>query len=322
MLKGISFSVNQKLLMSAHFPVLCDDSMTGLNIKPDGLYIDATFGRGGHSRQILQKLSANGKLIAIDKDLSAVTAAKQQFGMDQRFEIIHGSFQSLLSICESRQIIGKVNGLFLDLGVSSPQLDHSERGFSFQQDGPLDMRMDQTQPETAATWIATTSLADMIKVFKTYGEERYAKRIASEIIKAREHSPITTTGQLSKIVTDANPAWEKHKHPATRVFQAIRIAINGELSELETILTDSIEVFADRGRLVVISFHSLEDRIVKRFIRKESQIADYPKGLPIPQDQMHTNFKKIGKLIKANEDELTKNIRSRSAILRIAERQY
>lgn len=307
---------------SQHFPVLLNEAVHGLNIQADGIYIDGTFGRGGHSQAILKALSSQGRLIVIDKDLQAIETAQMQFKNDPRVEMIQASFGELSTLCEIRQLLGKVNGVLLDLGVSSPQIDDPQRGFSFQNEGPLDMRMSQSSGITATTWIQTQTKEAMTQVFKEYGEERFAKRIANAIVKARETSPITTTLQLSQIVTDANPAWERHKHPATRVFQAIRIAINQELDDLKQGLEASVDILANQGRLVVISFHSLEDRIVKQFMRKKAKGKVYPKGVPIMQNDNKAEFKKLPKAIKPSSAELALNSRSRSAILRVAERQY
>jgi len=307
--------------MNQHFPVLLKEAINCLNIQADGVYIDGTFGRGGHSQAILKKLSNKGRLIAIDKDFQAIQSAQEKFHLDARFEIIQGSFTQLPEICHNRQLTGKINGILFDLGVSSPQIDDPERGFSFQNDGPLDMRMSQNHGQSATDWINRCEATEMIQVFKEYGEERFAKRIANAIIEARLEKPITTTGQLSQIVTKANPAWERHKHPATRVFQAIRILINSELDDLKNGLESSLPLLANKGRLVVISFHSLEDRIVKRFMRDNAKGPVYPKGVPVIAEQIKADFKRPIKAIKASEQEINLNARSRSAILRSFERQ-
>ena len=307
--------------MPTHFPVLLKEAVNGLNIQADGCYIDATFGRGGHSALILTHLSAQGRLLAIDKDLQAIEVGRQKFANDARFEIVQGSFSELAAICQSRQLVGKVNGILLDLGLSSPQIDTPERGFSFQTNGPLDMRMNQTQGQSAADWVQYSDAREMAQVFKNYGEERFAKRIANAIVEARQLQVISTTAQLAKIVSAANPAWEKHKHPATRVFQAIRIAINNELDDLKVILDSSTELLADKGRLVVISFHSLEDRLAKRFMRDAAQGQNYPKGVPVLATEIQADFKKPLKAVKPSSQEVAFNNRSRSAVLRVAERQ-
>ena len=306
--------------MTVHHPVLLQESLTGLAIKADGIYVDGTFGRGGHSRAILSKLNNAGRLIGIDKDLDAVSFAKQNFDADSRFTIHHGSFADISNIADLEQISGKIDGVLLDLGVSSPQLDSPERGFSFMKNGPLDMRMDQKQTLTAASFVNEAQADEMAKVFRDYGEERFAGRIARAIVKAREIAPITTTDVLAEIVKEANPKWEKHKHPATRVFQAIRIHINQELSDLIHGLEQSLSVLAPEGRLVVISFHSLEDRVVKQFMRRKEQGMNPPPGVPVKASEIKSNFKRIGKAIKPQGDEVEQNVRARSAVLRIGEK--
>lgn len=306
--------------MTVHQSVLLQEAIDSLAIKADGIYIDGTFGRGGHSRAILQHLSASGRLIAIDKDPEAIDYAKQNFCNDPRFQIYHGSFANLAKFAEQAQVFGRVDGILLDLGVSSPQLDNPERGFSFMQAGPLDMRMDLHQSLSAADFINETAAEDMAHIFREYGEERFAGRIARAIVAERATSPIKTTEVLAEIVKQANPKWEKHKHPATRVFQAIRIHINKELTDLTTGLELALNVLAVGGRLVVISFHSLEDRLVKQFMRAKEQGQRPPIGVPIRNEDIKTSFKRIGKAIKASDDEVKQNIRARSAILRIGEK--
>jgi 16S rRNA (cytosine1402-N4)-methyltransferase len=303
-----------------HKSVLLDESITALSIVTDGIYVDGTFGRGGHSREILKHLGPNGRLLAIDKDLDAIEYAKQHFAHDPRFKIVHGSFANVVEIAKNEGIYQKINGILLDLGVSSPQLDEAQRGFSFMQAGPLDMRMDVTQKLDAATFIQTASVTEMTQIFRDYGEERFAGRIARAIEAERAINPILTTDALAKIVSEANPKWEKHKHPATRVFQAIRIHVNHELSDLTHGLTKCIDVLGVGGRLVVISFHSLEDRIVKRFMRDTEQGIQPPKGVPLRSFELKTGFKRVGKAIKPLDAEIVSNVRSRSAILRIGEK--
>lgn len=305
---------------TSHITVLLDEAVDALITDPEGFYVDGTFGRGGHSSLILQNLASTGRLLAIDKDLAAIEAAQQRFSSEPRFEIAHGSFAELESLTEARGIKGKVNGLLLDLGVSSPQLDEAERGFSFQQDGPLDMRMDQTRGQSAADWVNSAAEEEIIWVLKEYGEERFARRMARAIIAEREKSPITTTARLAEIVKLANPAWEKGKHPATRAFQAIRIRVNEELTDLDAVLQQAVDVLAVGGRLVVISFHSLEDRAVKRFIRRQEQGELLPRGLPVREEQLNKRLRSCGKPIKASDIEVGNNLRSRSAIMRIAEK--
>lgn len=306
-------------MTQSHIPVLMQEVLSLLITNKQGIYVDGTFGRGGHSRAILNALSPEAKLIAIDQDLTAIEVARQTIN-DARFTIVHGSFANLQLMPAIQQYAGHIDGIFLDIGVSSPQLDEPQRGFSFMHDGPLDMRMDQTQPLTAATWINTASVEDMTRVFREYGEERFAKRIAKAIAAKRESCEIETTKQLADIITDANPSWEKHKHPATRCFQGIRIHINQELQALAKALEHSLALLKSGGRLAVISFHSLEDRMVKQFMRKQQRGQELPKGLPIRDVQTQRRMKLVSKAIKASPTELTENIRSRSAVLRVAEK--
>ena len=308
-----------------HRPVLLEEVITGLNIQPSGIYIDCTFGRGGHAGEILQQLGPEGRLLAMDKDLHAVEAARRLFESDKRFDadrfsIEHGSFATLQDHVTARGWLGKVDGILLDLGVSSPQLDDAGRGFSFRRDGDLDMRMNTSVGESAADWLKTVSEQDLAAVFKKYGEERYAKRIARAVIKARGEQELTRTTQLAEIIADAHPNWEKGKDPATRCFQAIRIFLNDELDELQAILPQTLECLKVGGRLAVISFHSLEDRIVKRFIRKEVRGDEFPPDLPIPQSQLNPRLRNIGKAFKPSEEEIESNPRARSSVLRVAEK--
>lgn len=288
--------------------------------KIDGIFIDCTFGRGGHSRELLSKLGNNSQLLAFDKDPQAIEVAEQLASEDPRFEIVHDSFSLLAEEIAKRDWVGKIDGVLMDLGVSSPQLDQADRGFSFMQDGPLDMRMNSTKGQTAQQWIENTKEEDMVFVFKAYGEERYAKRIARAICEKRETETIDTTKKLANIISEAHPRWEKHKHPATRCFQAIRIAVNSELDDLKAVLDQSLEVLKVGGRLVAISFHSLEDRIVKQFIRDQEKGQDFPAGLPITEEMINRRMKKVGKFIKAGEEELARNNRARSAVMRVAEK--
>jgi 16S rRNA (cytosine1402-N4)-methyltransferase len=304
------------LSQSEHVSVLLEESVAALAIKPDGTYLDGTFGRGGHSRAILRSLSNSGRLIAFDKDPQAESSA-EQFSEDPRFEFVRASFAEISSRVETSEL----DGILLDLGVSSPQLDNAERGFGFSDDGPLDMRMDTRAGMTAAEWLATAPEADIADVIKTYGEERFAKRMASAIVKARAESPITRTKQLATIVAEANPKWEPHKHPATRAFQAIRIFINRELEDLEIALGHTVNALSEGGRLVVISFHSLEDRIVKRFMRDQARGQQLPKHVPVIDSDTGKTLNLVGKAVKPSTDEVQRNPRSRSAIMRIAERR-
>ena len=303
-----------------HVPVLFNEALKALNISSSGIFMDGTFGRGGHSGAILQRLGSDGRLLAIDKDPQAIAHAKELFGGDERFLIKHGSFAMLEQLAQQSGVAGKVDGLLLDLGVSSPQLDDPERGFSFLRDGPLDMRMDTSSGVSAAEWLATAESRDIAQVLKEFGDERFSKRIAKAIVDTREEEPITTTGQLAAIIEQACPTKEREKHPATRSFQAIRIHINKELEDLKRCLEQSLNVLAPLGRLVVVSFHSLEDRIVKRFIRDCERGDDFPADLPVTQEQLKPKLRAIGKAIYPSEDEIDSNPRARSAVLRVAER--
>lgn len=303
-----------------HRPVLYDEVLEVLALRPDGIYLDGTFGRGGHSAGILAQLGEEGRLLASDKDPAAVTTAQRRFGADPRFAIIHGSFTDLVAAVAERGWLGRVDGILLDLGVSSPQLDDASRGFSFQSNGPLDMRMDPSRGQSAAQWLAQADEEEIALVLKEYGEERHARRIARAIVGQR--GQLRTTADLAELIARANPSHEKHKHPATRSFQAIRIYINQELEDLEAFLRDSVDLLARAGRLVVISFHSLEDRIVKRFIRDEAANDAFPPDMPIPAHLMQgrARLKPVGKAIKAGTAEVAANPRARSAVLRVAER--
>lgn len=302
-----------------HITVLLHEAVDGLDIKSDGIYIDGTFGRGGHSGLILDRLGENGRLLAIDRDLQAQQSAKK-FEQDPRFEFFHQNFASIVPLLEQKGLVGMVDGILLDLGVSSPQLDQAERGFSFLKDGPLDMRMDTSQGLSAADWLAVAGVDEIRRVLKEYGEEKFATRIARAIVEKRQREMISTTTQLAKIVDEACPVKDKFKHPATRSFQAIRIFINDELGELERTLEITPNILKPSGRLSVISFHSLEDRKVKRFIKQKSRGDNLPKGLPIMDSELNREFKTIGKATKASRDEIEANTRSRSAVLRVAER--
>ncbi len=303
-----------------HVTVLLQEAVDALVTNPNGFYVDGTFGRGGHSALVLQQLGAHGRLMGIDKDLSAIAVANERFAGESRFEIAHGSFAELASLIDARNLRAQVDGVLLDLGVSSPQLDEADRGFSFLNDGPLDMRMDQSRGQSAADWVNTTSEEDIAWVLKEYGEERFAKRMARAIVNERQKSPFTRTKHLAEVIKEANPAWEKGKHPATRAFQAIRIQVNNELGDLDAVLEQALQVLKPGGRLVVISFHSLEDRVVKRFIRRQEQGDPVPKGLPIREEQLNKRMRSCGKAIKASDSEVDANVRSRSAIMRVAEK--
>ncbi|MCB1790989.1 MAG: 16S rRNA (cytosine(1402)-N(4))-methyltransferase RsmH [Gammaproteobacteria bacterium] len=304
---------------SPHLPVLLDEAIDALAIRPDGFYIDGTFGRGGHSQRILDALGDHGRLLAFDKDDEAIAAARVRFGGDPRFSIVHGSFADLAAEVAERGMSKRVDGLLLDLGVSSPQLDDAARGFSFLNDGPLDMRMDRTRGQSAADWLATADESDIATVLHEYGEERFARRIARAIVARRQQTAFTATRDLADLVAQACPIKEKHKHPATRTFQAIRIFINRELDDLQQCLRSVIGVLARGARLVVISFHSLEDRIVKRFMRDEARGPRLPKGLPVMHAATQGSLRLVGKSLRAGEAEIATNPRARSAVLRVAE---
>jgi len=303
-----------------HQPVLLDEALAALNVNPAGRYVDGTFGRGGHSAAILDALGEEGRLLALDKDPAAIEAANQRFAGDPRFLIRQDSFAMMNAQVEALGWTHQIDGILLDLGVSSPQLDDARRGFSFQKDGPLDMRMNPQQGQSAAEWLAEAREQDIATVLKEYGEERFAKRIARAIVQARKEKAITTTKQLSEIVAAANPAWEKGKDPATRSFQAIRIYINRELDDLDEVLQQTVEMLKPGGRLVVISFHSLEDRRVKRFMRDAARGDDFPPDLPVMQAQLNPDLRLIGKAVRAGKAELEQNPRARSAVMRVAER--
>jgi 16S rRNA (cytosine1402-N4)-methyltransferase len=307
--------------MLCHETVLREEAVTALNVQSDGIYVDATFGRGGHARSILQKLSDKGRLVAFDRDPQAIDSAKSLSSVSQ-FQIIHSEFSELATQLKQLDLHGQIDGVLMDLGVSSPQIDDKRRGFSFMHDGPLDMRMDPSQGSSAAQWLATAELDEISTVIKLYGEEKFARRIATAIVDSRNCEPLTTTMQLVALIEQAVPAKDKHKHPATRTFQAIRIHINGELEQIEKGLAGALEILKPKGRLVVISFHSLEDRIVKRFMKFNSQGAALPTGLPITQDKIDADkkMKLIGKPIKPSDHEVTVNPRARSSILRVAEK--
>jgi len=306
--------------VGTHLPVLLDEVIENLAIKSDGIYVDATFGRGGHAQAILNQLGPTGRLLALDKDPEAIAHARARFAGDQRFAIQHGSFAGLQEYLTGMGYFGKVDGIFFDLGVSSPQLDDAERGFSFMRDGKLDMRMNSSQGIDAATWIATVQEEELANVLWEYGEEKFSRRIARSVVQKRQEVPIVTTKQLADIVSAAIPRWEKHKHPATRSFLAIRIAINHELDDLQQGLAQSLEALAVGGRLLVISFHSLEDRIVKRFSQHHERGGDFPAGLPVRQDMYRPRVKRLSRAIKPSSQEIAFNPRARSAILRIVEK--
>lgn len=300
----------------SHISVLLHETVDGVLAGRDtGIYVDATFGRGGHSRLLLSRLDQNARVYAFDKDPQALEVARQLEQQDSRFKIIHASFADIQAELAKIDII-EVDGIMADLGVSSPQLDQAERGFSFMQDGPLDMRMDNSQGLTAAEWLVKIEEEALANIIYQYGEERYSRRIAKAI---KQSGHIETTAQLAEIVKTAHPKWEKHKHPATRTFQAIRIAINKELDDIEIFLPQAVALLKAHGQLAVISFHSLEDRLIKQFIQKESSLAE-DSGWGMPQTPVDTRrLKKVART-RASEAEVKANPRSRSAWLRVAER--
>ncbi|MCW8870859.1 MAG: 16S rRNA (cytosine(1402)-N(4))-methyltransferase RsmH [Proteobacteria bacterium] len=300
---------------SLHQSVLLHHATAALAVKPAGLYLDATFGRGGHAREILNNLSEQGRLDVIDRDPEALLVAQEMASNDQRVTVYSGDFETVI---EQQLKTDSYDGVLFDFGVSSPQIDQAERGFSFQQDGPLDMRMDNQQGESAADWLATAGLDEMRKVFWRYGEEKNARRIAQRIIDSRDESPITRTSHLANLVAEVNKAYSK-KHPATRVFQAIRIHVNDELGQIERSLPLALDLLKVQGRLVVISFHSLEDRLVKRFMKQQARPVKVDRRMPVlPDDMPQARLKILGKAIKAHE--VDANIRARSAVMRIGER--
>ena len=298
-----------------HTPVLKREALAALNVMADGAYVDATFGRGGHSSAIVEQLSASGRLFAIDRDPRAIASATELFGDDERVKICHAAFDQMADAVDTL-----VDGILLDLGVSSPQLDDATRGFSFMRDGELDMRMDISQGETAAQWLARVDEDDLITVLFRYGEEKFARRIARAIVEARRQNAITHTRQLADIVVAATPKKDPHKHSATRTFQAIRIQINQELAQIERALPQAVRLLAPNARLAVISFHSLEDRQVKRFMRAYATPKLPPKHVPTQALDYRTPLKLIGKAVKPSITEIDQNARARSAILRVAER--
>lgn len=304
-----------------HTSVLLHESISALAIRENGTYVDATFGRGGHSRLILENLGEEGRLIAFDRDPTAIEASKQ-FAHDNRFQIIHSAFSAMESELDKLELIGKIDGILMDLGVSSPQLDDADRGFSFMKDGPLDMRMDTSKGMSAAEWLAHAELDEITRVIKEYGEEKFGKRIAHAIVESRSENPLQTTLQLAQLIDQAVPVKDKFKHPATRAFQGIRIFINDELGEIDRGLNAAVNVAATGGRIAVISFHSLEDRFVKRFMRDLSKGMKVPAGLPVAQADIDASkkLKTIGKAMKPSDTEVNENVRSRSSVLRVAER--
>ncbi|BAO43495.1 16S rRNA (cytosine(1402)-N(4))-methyltransferase RsmH [Thiolapillus brandeum] len=308
--------------LNLHRPVLFEEAIEAMNIQPDSCCMDGTFGRGGHSGAILERLGEQGCLIALDKDESAIDYGRKKFPGESRLHLVHSSFAALKGVAEEFSMVGKVHGVLLDLGVSSPQLDEPARGFSFQQEGPLDMRMDRSSGMSAAQWLATAEEKEIARVLWEFGEERFSRRIARAIVEQRSTEPLHSTLQLANLIRQASPVKERHKHPATRSFQAIRIHVNRELDDLREGLRQAVEVLATGGRLVVISFHSLEDRIVKRFMREQSRGDVIPRGVPVLQKDLKPGMLKlVGKAVRAGKRELEENPRARSAIMRVAEKR-
>ncbi|HBH35806.1 MAG TPA: 16S rRNA (cytosine(1402)-N(4))-methyltransferase [Gammaproteobacteria bacterium] len=304
-----------------HRPVLLREAVDALAIRPDGVYVDATFGRGGHSSLILQRLGADGRLVALDRDPDAIESAAAVIGGDPRFSIEHASFDALEKISAKLGLKGEVDGVLLDLGVSSPQLEDARRGFSFMNDGPLDMRMNPDDDLSAATWLLEASQKEIKQVLSEYGEERYSGRIAAAIVAQRQERPLITTMQLAELIDRAVPRKDPGKHPATRTFQAIRIRINQELLQLSAVLEQAVSVLRSGGRLSVISFHSLEDRIVKRFLRDHSRVDTLPKGVPVMASQLQQpQLRLVGKAVTPSYEEIRENPRARSSRLRVAEK--
>lgn len=303
-----------------HIPVLKREALDALQLRSGGVYLDATLGRAGHSQAIAQQMGDTGHLIAIDRDPRAIELGQQVFDGDDRIELLHGEFNRMGELLQQHTEFTHVDGILMDLGVSSPQLDQAERGFSFMRDGALDMRMDPTQGETAAQWLARVEERDLMMVLFDLGEEKFARRIARAVVEARMEAPIESTLQLASIVSEAIPKKDKNKHPATRTFQAIRLHINQELFQISDALPQAVELLNAGGRLAVISFHSLEDRIVKRFIRELSTPNLPPKNIPVTDEAYLTPLTAIGRAIKPSKQEIDDNPRSRSSVLRIAER--
>jgi 16S rRNA (cytosine1402-N4)-methyltransferase len=306
--------------VNQHTTVLLEEAVAGLAIKANGIYIDGTFGRGGHAKYILENLGPDGTVFGIDKDPTAIAEGQAIQQQDNRLNMYQGSFATMKQLATEQAIDGKVDGVLLDLGVSSPQLDDATRGFSFLRDGPLDMRMNPDAGISAADWLNTAEHAEIADVIKRFGEERFGKRIAHAICERRVEQPIKTTFELVELIEQALPIKDKHKHPATRSFQGIRIFINQELADLEQALEQILSILAPGGRMSIISFHSLEDRMVKRFMKKHSKGDEYPSDFPIQDHLLNKKLKIVGKAIKPSEQELAVNRRSRSAVLRVAEK--
>lgn len=304
----------------SHRPVLVSEVLAALAVRPDGCYVDATFGRGGHAAAILERLGPMGSLLALDRDPAAAEWARAEFCNEPRFQFVQSRFSELASIVTERRLCGRVDGVLLDLGVSSPQLDDPERGFSFSRNGALDMRMDPTSGSSATDWLNRIGEMELERILAEFGEERFHRRIARAIVAARRRAPITTTARLAEIVSLAIPTRQPGKHPATRVFQAVRIAVNDELNELRAVLPQTTQILAPGGRLAVIAFHSLEDRMVKRFMRERARGQELPLDLPVVGVPEGISLRLIGRPSRPADPEVMANPRARSAVLRVAER--
>ena len=305
---------------AGHTSVMVKEVVEALNIRPDGTYVDATFGRGGHTRAILECLGPAGRVLAIDRDPDACRYGHEVFANEPRMLLVQARFSDLAEIIEREGLRQRITGMVFDLGVSSPQLDNASRGFSFQKQGPLDMRMDFSTGETVADWLSAVEEGELVRVLRELGEERYAKRIARAVVSARQRVPLTTTTELAALISQCIPTPEPGKHAATRTFQALRIKVNGELDELDVILSQIESLLSVNGRLVVISFHSLEDRRVKHFFRRCARGDEYPPDLPITRDQIRPTLRLVGKLLRPTSVEVDLNPRARSAVMRVAER--
>ena len=304
----------------SHRPVLVSEVLAALAVRPDGCYVDATFGRGGHAAAILERLGPTGSLLALDRDPAAAEWARAEFCNEPRFQFVQSRFSELASIVTERRLCGRVDGVLLDLGVSSPQLDDPERGFSFSRNGALDMRMDPTSGSSATDWLNRIGEMELERILAEFGEERFHRRIARAIVAARRRAPSTTTARLAEIVSLAIPTRQPGKHPATRVFQAVRIAVNDELNELRAVLPQTTQILAPGGRLAVIAFHSLEDRMVKRFMRERARGQELPLDLPVVGVPEGISLRLIGRPSRPADPEVMANPRARSAVLRVAER--
>ncbi|MGH8231820.1 MAG: 16S rRNA (cytosine(1402)-N(4))-methyltransferase RsmH [Steroidobacteraceae bacterium] len=307
--------------MDEHTPVLVAETLAALALRPDGLYVDATFGRGGHSERILESLGPDGRLIAVDRDPAAIAAGRVRFAHESRLRLVQGEFGQLAALVHAQTARTHIDGALFDLGVSSPQLDHAARGFSFLQDGPLDMRMDPSRGQPVSVWLAAADLHEIRDVIATLGEERFAGRIAAEIVRTRAAQPLTRTSELATLVARCVRTREPGKHPATRTFQALRMHVNDELGQLRRGLQQALTLLAPGGRVAVISFHSLEDRLVKQFLRAQSELDPVLARLPLDTAAPPPPLRRIGRRQRASAQEITANPRARSAVLRVAERR-